>query len=138
MEWYKDGYTVDDTKTRMDTDAIYNMLSNSYWASARTKEVIINSMKNSICFGVFEGEKQIGFARVITDYYVFAWICDVIIHDNYRGKGLGKMLLTCIMEHPDIQVKSFGLYTKDAHTLYKKFGFTNVETMQCKISHQEG
>ncbi|SFL56785.1 Acetyltransferase (GNAT) domain-containing protein [Gracilibacillus orientalis] len=132
MEWNKRGYTVSDNTNRMDTDAIFEMLSTSYWAADRPKEVITNSMKRSICFGIFEGERQIGFARVITDNVVFSWVCDVIIHSDYRGKGLGKWLFDCIMEHPNNQVKTVGLYTKDAHQLYEKFGFINVETMQCK------
>ncbi|WP_208588885.1 GNAT family N-acetyltransferase [Gracilibacillus suaedae] len=137
MEWNKDSYTVSDNTNRMDTDAIYEMLQSSYWAANRPKEVIIQSMKNSICFGVFDGEKQVGFARVITDNFVFSWVCDVIIHSDYRGKGLGKWLFQCVMEHPDNQVKTLGLYTKDAHTLYQKFGYTDVDTMQCKIDNPQ-
>ncbi|MFC4403874.1 GNAT family N-acetyltransferase [Gracilibacillus xinjiangensis] len=133
MEWYRSGYTVSDNQDRMDTDVIYQMLSKSYWASERSKEIIVRSMKGSICFGVFDGEKQIGFARVITDKVVFSWICDVIIHPDHRGLGLGKWLFQCIMEHADNQVRTLGLVTKDAHTLYEKFGFSKTEMMRCRI-----
>ncbi|UOQ48742.1 GNAT family N-acetyltransferase [Gracilibacillus caseinilyticus] len=133
MKWYSKYYTVSDDQREMDTDVIFDMLSKSYWASDRSKEVIVKSMESSICFGVYEGEIQVGFARVITDNIVFSWICDVIIHPDHRGKGLGKWLFQCIMEHPENQVKTFGLFTKDAHTLYRKFGFSNVETMQCRV-----
>ncbi len=75
---------------------------------------------------------QVGFARVITDNVVFSWICDVIIHPDHRGKGFGKWLFQCIMEHPQNQVKTFGLFTKDAHNLYRKFVFSDVQTMQFK------
>ncbi|KAB8135768.1 GNAT family N-acetyltransferase [Gracilibacillus oryzae] len=133
MEWYRDGYTISNNQERMDTERIYEMLSQSYWAKERSKEVIIQSMNHSICFAVLDGEKQVGFARLITDKIVFSWVCDLIIHPDYRGEGLGKWLVKCIMEHPDNQVRMLGLVTKDAHTLYQKFGFANKEMMQCKI-----
>ncbi|SHN24544.1 GNAT family N-acetyltransferase [Gracilibacillus kekensis] len=135
MEWYRNHYKVSDNQEKMDTDVIFDMLSKSYWAYDRSKEVIVQSMKSSICFGVFEREVQVGFARVITDNIVFSWICDVIIHPDHRGKGLGKWLFQCIMEHPQNQVKTFGLFTKDAHNLYRKFGFSDVQTMQYKSEY---
>jgi GNAT superfamily N-acetyltransferase len=130
MEWRQDNYLITDGFKKMDTDAVYQLLSNSYWASDRPIDVIVESMRNSFCFGLFESGKQIGFARVITDHIVFAWVCDVIIHPNFRGKGLGKWLLSCMMEHPDLQVKTTGLFTKDAHTFYEQYNFRAVDTMQ--------
>jgi N-acetylglutamate synthase-like GNAT family acetyltransferase len=130
MEWRQDNYLITDGFKKMDTDAVYQLLSNSYWASERPIDVIVESMRNSFCFGLFESGKQIGFARVITDHIVFAWVCDVIIHPNFRGKGLGKWLLSCMMEHPDLQVKTTGLFTKDAHTFYEQYNFRAVDTMQ--------
>lgn len=130
MEWHEDNYSISCGFERMDTDAVFELLSNSYWASERPKEVIVQSMRNSLCFGLFEYGKQIGFARVITDNVVFAWVCDVIIDPNFRGKGLGKWMLSCIVEHPDLQVKTTGLFTKDAHTFYEQYNFKSVDTMQ--------
>lgn len=134
MEWKQDDFLVTDGFNKMDPDTVYRLLSNSYWASERPKDVIVESMRNSICFGLFKSEKQIGFARVITDHVVFAWVCDVIIDPNFRGKGLGKWLINCIMEHPDLQVKTTGLATLDAHTLYEKYHFKVAETMQRVIA----
>jgi GNAT superfamily N-acetyltransferase len=130
MEWRQDNYLITDGFKKMDTDAVYQLLSNSYWASDRPIDVIVESMRNSFCFGLFESGKQIGFARVITDHIVFAWVCDVIIHPNFRGKGLGKWFFSCMMEHPDLQVKTTGLFTKDAHTFYEQYNFRAVDTMQ--------
>lgn len=135
MEWYREGYTVSDNKLKMDTDVVFQLLSTCYCAQDRSKEIIVESMDNAICFGVFEGEQQIGFARVITDNITFSWICDVIIHSDYRGEGIGTWLLQCIMEHPDNQVRTLGLSTKDSHHLYRKFGFSDVETMRCRIDN---
>lgn len=133
MEWHKDHYSISDDRIKIDIDAVFELLSTSYWAADRPKEVIKLSIEQSICFGIYCEDQQIGFARVVTDQVVFAWICDLIIHPNFRGNGLGKWLIGCIMEHPSIQVKSYGLATKDAHTLYQKFGFKHVDTMQLKI-----
>jgi N-acetylglutamate synthase-like GNAT family acetyltransferase len=134
MEWHKDNYLIGYGFERMDTDAVYELLSKSYWASERPKDVIVQSMHNSVCFGLFESGKQIGFARVITDNVVFAWICDVIIDSNFRGNGLGKWLLSCILEHLDLQVKTIGLFTKDAHTFYEQYNFKAVDLMQRVIN----
>lgn len=137
MEWHKGEYLISNDLEKMDTDALYKLLSKSYWASDRSKEVIVKSMQHSLCFGLFDRGEQIGFARVITDNVVFAWVCDVIIHPNYRGKGLGKWLLSCMLEHPYLQVKTFGLFTKDAHKFYEQYNFKEVATMQRVIVNPE-
>ncbi len=81
-----------------------------------------------MCFGVYQGNQQIGFARVVTDYAVFAWILDVFIIDEYQNKGIGKQLMTSIMDHPDLQnLQRWGLNTSDAHALYKKYGFRTLD-----------
>jgi len=113
-------------KTKLDLQVIHQYLSTeSYWAQGRTMETIIKSIENSLCFGVYLDEKQIGFARVVTDYAVFAWVMDVFILSDYRGRGYGKKLMQAIINHDELQnLKRWGLGTDDAHGLYEQFGFT--------------
>jgi len=129
MEWTQRDFTVSDDLSRMDTNAIYAMLSASYWAGDRPRHVLELAMQHSLCFGLFHGQEQIGFARVITDHATFAWLCDVIIHPDYRGQGLGKWVVDCALRHPSVQVRTFGLGTRDAHGLYEQFGFKRHENM---------
>jgi GNAT superfamily N-acetyltransferase len=112
-------------KTRLDIDLIHGFLSKeSYWAKDRDTEIVKRSIENSLCFGLFIEDKQIGFARVVTDYAVFAWILDVFILKEYRSRGYGKMLMSAIMTHDKLQkLQRWGLGTDDAHGLYEQFGF---------------
>ena len=122
-------FFISTDKTHLNTDLIIDFLSNqSYWAQGRSRQTVEKSIENSLCFGVFTSEnQQVGFARVITDYAVFAWLLDVFILEDFRGKGLGKMLMTAIMTHEDLQgLKRWGLGTRDAHSLYEKYGFTSL------------
>lgn len=109
---------------RLDINFIHQFLTHSYWAKGRTKEEVIKSLQNCINFGVYYETTQIGFARVLTDHTVFAYIMDVFIIEDYRGNGFSKQLIKTVTEHPDLRlVKKWMLLTKDAHGLYKKFGF---------------
>lgn len=108
---------------------IHDYLSKrSYWAQNRSLEKVKKSIEHSLCFGIYNKEnKQIGFARVVTDYAVFAWILDLFILEDYQGKGGGKMLMKAIMETPELQdLHRWGLGTRDAHGLYKQFGFEEL------------
>lgn len=119
-------FYISTDKSQLDIDLIHNFLSShSYWAKGRSRQIVEKSIGHSLCFGVFDCEnKQVGFARVISDFAVFAWLLDVFILQDYRGKGLGKMLMTAIMSHEDLKgLKRWGLGTKDAHRLYEKYGF---------------
>lgn len=121
----KNEYRITTDNTKLDFDSIHNWITKSYWANGRTKEDMKKVMENSLNFGLFLNEKQIGFARVITDYHTFAYLCDVIIDDSHRGKGLGKMLMKEVMEYPELKImKRWLLFTKDAHGLYEQFGFS--------------
>ncbi len=119
-------------KTRLDIDLIHDYLSKeSYWAIGRDIEIVKRSIENSLCFGLYMGDKQIGFARVVTDYAVFAWIMDVFILKDYRGNGFGKQLMNAIMTHEKLQnLQRWGLGTEDAHGLYKQFGFSPLSKPQ--------
>jgi len=109
----------------MDIDLIHSFLTRSYWAEGISKEIIRRSIDGALCFGVFENDRQVGFARMITDRATFAYLADVFIIEEYRGLGLSKWLMEVIMSYPDLQgLRRLMLATRDAHELYKKFGFT--------------
>ena len=125
MEFFKESFTISTEKTKLDINVIHHFLANdSYWAKNIPLSVVCKSIENSLCFGVYTGKEQIGFARVITDYAIVAYLADVFILDAYRGKGLGKWLVECIVNYPDLQgLRVWKLTTRDAHGLYAKFGF---------------
>lgn len=117
-------YITSDDKNKLDINLIYNFLTNAYWAKGRTLDEVEKSIENSICFGIYIGDKQIGFARVLTDFVTVAYLLDVFICEEYRGNGYSKILLKEVFS--DIKfssVKKWMLATDDAHTLYEKFGF---------------
>ena len=114
----------------MDIDLIHSFLNRSYWAEGISKEIIRRSIEGALCFGVFENDKQVGFARMITDKATFAYLADVFIIEEYRGLGLSKWLMEVILSHPDLQgLRRMMLATRDAHELYKKFGFTPLNNV---------
>ncbi len=111
----------------MDVDFVHAYLTQSYWAAGRTKADVIKSMKNAICFGVFVEKQQVGFARIVTDQVVFAWLMDVFIDEMHQGKGFGKKLIDAILKIPELEnVNGVGLRTKDAHGLYRQYGFDAI------------
>lgn len=129
INYAKGGFTVTTDKGKINIDTLYNSLHRLYWATNRSKETIVKSIENSLCFSMFKGDKQIGFARVITDNATFAYLCDVYIDEDYRGNGLGIWLLECILNYPDLlELRKWLLATKDAHELYRKFGFSELAT----------
>lgn len=112
----------------MDINLIHNFLTNSYWSQGVTKERVETAINNSFCFGVFDDNAQIGFARVTTDYAFFAYIADLFIIEEYRGRGLSKQLMEEILNHDKLKnIRSWMLATRDAHGLYEKFGFVKIE-----------
>lgn len=129
-------------KSKLDLTVIYDYLSNhSYWAKGRSFEDVKTTIENSLCFGLFNrNEEQIGFARVVTDKAAFAYLMDVFVLESYRGKDLGRRLISSVLEHPDLQVRFFLLGTVDAQEFYKKFGFdslTNTERyMEIRNPHR--
>jgi len=121
-----DNIHISNDKSLLDLEMIHDFLTNrSYWAKGRSMETVKRSVENSLCFGVYENDKQVGFARVVTDYSVFAWLMDVFILEDCRGRGYSKQLMSAIISHPDLQnLMRWGLGTEDAHGLYQQFGFT--------------
>lgn len=129
MEQQNGQFTFSDDKTRLDHEFIVNSLRQTYWANTRSPESIIQSLEKSLCFGIYHGAHQIGFARAVTDECLFAWIADVFIDPAWQGQGLGKWLMQCVVEHPQISRTKQVLATRDAHGLYQKYGFSRVEMM---------
>ena len=129
--------TVSTDKNKLDVPFIQLFLKDIYWAAGRTIEEVQITIDNSFCFGIYLNDKQIGFARVITDYVVFAYLMDVFITEEHRGKGYSSILINSMMTEPKLkEVKIWRLATSDAHFLYQKFGFTalgNPEKMMEKI-----
>ena len=128
-KWRKGEFSITTNRDDLDIEMILDYLVNeSYWAKNRTLEQMETVIVNSLCFGVFEGEKQIGFARVVTDFATFCYLGDVFILADYQGKGLGKWLMETIVNHPDLQgFRRWILATRDAHTLYEKYGFSELK-----------
>ena len=129
--------TVSTNKNKLDIHFIQHFLKDIYWAAGRTLEEVQTSIEHSFCFGIYLDDKQIGFARVITDYVVFAYLMDVFITEEHRGKGYSSILIESMMKEPQLEnIKIWRLATKDAHFLYRKFGFNelaNPEKLMEKI-----
>ncbi len=120
--------SISTDKNKLDLPFILNFLKDTYWAKNRTMETLQMSIDNSLCFGIYLNDKQIGFARVITDLVSLAYPMDVFIAKEHERKGYATILLNAVMNEPQLQqIKIWGLATLDAHPLYKKFGFTSVE-----------
>jgi GNAT superfamily N-acetyltransferase len=127
-EWKNGDYIISTEKSKIDVDEVHQFLSHSYWAENVPKNIVQKSIDNSFCFGVYHLEKQVGFARVISDFATFAYLADVFILPNDRGKGLSKWLMQIIIDHPKFRgLRRFTLATRDAHKLYSQFGFTALD-----------
>ena len=120
---------ISDDKTRLDRALIHGFLSGrSYWALGVPMDVVARSIRNSLCFGMYRAGRQIGFARVVTDFATFAWLADVFVVEEERGSGFGKKLVAAVVGHPELQgLRRFMLGTRDAHSLYKSFGFAPLD-----------
>ncbi len=125
VEERHDNFLISTDPSRLDARAIQAYLDRSYWAAGIPIEVVERAIRGSLCFGLYEDDRQIGFARVVTDRATFAYLADVYVLESYRGRGLSKWMMRVIMAHPDLQgLRRFSLVTKDAHGLYAQFGFT--------------
>jgi GNAT superfamily N-acetyltransferase len=122
------GYEISYDPVRLDIDVIYSFLNEaSYWSKGIPRDVVERSIAHSLCFGVYQGAAQIGFARVISDYATFALLADVFVLEGHRGKGISKWLMQVVIAHPDLQgLRRLLLLTSDAHELYRQFGFTEI------------
>jgi GNAT superfamily N-acetyltransferase len=128
IETHRDQFMISTDPNKLDVDAIADMLTRAYWAKGRTHDMIARYIQHSLTFGVYDGARQIGLARVVSDYTTFAWLCDVFIHEDYRGHGIGKWLIETVHSHPDLQgLRRWMLATRDAHGLYEQFGWTLID-----------
>jgi GNAT superfamily N-acetyltransferase len=116
-------YEISDDPARLDLDTIERLLRGTYWAWERPRVAIEKSIAHSICLGAYWRGAQVGFGRIVTDFATFAWICDVVIDDAHRGTGLGKALVETVVLHPGVANLRQVLATRDAHTLYERFGY---------------
>jgi len=125
IEWSRDGYEVSDDQRRLDLGAVHRFISKqSYWAEGISQALLARAVAHSLCFGLYRGAEQAGFARVVTDRATYGYLCDVYVEPAHRGKGLGKWLVDCVLKHPDLQgLRRIALMTRDAHDLYRPFGF---------------
>ncbi len=124
MEWKKEQYLISTDKSLLDVRMIHHFLyTTAYWAVGRPMDTVRKSIENSLCFGLFDGDTQVGFSRLVTDYATFGWLCDVFILSSHRGKGLGKWMVQCIMEHPEVKLlRRVILSSRDAQEFYHKAG----------------
>lgn len=111
---------------RLDVDFIHAALTTTYWAEGRTRETVVTTIEHSLCFGAYQSGQQVGFARVVSDRAIFAYLMDVYVAPEVRGQGIGKTLVAAVTTHPELQsVKLFLLNTRDADGLYARFGFAH-------------
>jgi GNAT superfamily N-acetyltransferase len=130
FEAHREKYLISTDPALLDVDLICDFLARAYWAQGRPRERTERALKNSLVFGLYDddGSHQIGLARVISDYSIFAYLCDVFVREDYRGQGLGKWLMQSILDHPDLQgLRRWALVTRDAHRLYQRYGFTPLQ-----------
>ncbi|MCL2555407.1 MAG: GNAT family N-acetyltransferase [Firmicutes bacterium] len=133
-------YHISDSQESLQVDQVINLLRSTYWAKDRPESIIKQSIANSLCFGVFdkESDTQIGFARCVTDYCTAYWLCDVVIHEKWRGLGLGKSLLNYIVSHEKLQGLMGILSSRDSQNLYKQFGFKSTTSfMRLKFNKEK-
>lgn len=127
MEWRDGDFVVSDERVRLDVDVIHGFLTSSYWAAGIPRDVVERSIANSICFGLYHSDPPpalIGFARVITDRATMGYLADVFVLEAWRGRGLSKFIVRCVLAHPQLQgLRRWMLATADAHGLYRQFGF---------------
>lgn len=117
-------FLVSDDRARLDLGVIHGFLRTAYWSIDVPVDVVRRAIEGSLCFGLFEHERQVGFARVITDRATYGYLADVFVLASHRGRGLGRFLMEAVMAHPDLQgLRRFSLVTRDAHALYRPFGF---------------
>ena len=136
MEISENGFIFSDNKELLKINAVHNFLSEeSYWAKNIPLETVKKSIENSLCFGIYKDNEQVGFARWITDKATFAYLCDVYVTEKYRGLGLSKKLMAFMIFHPDLQgLRRYQLATLDAHELYRQFGFSELKNPERQMA----
>ena len=130
-EWRRGAYLVTTDKRRLDLEMVHGFLKTSYWAAGIPAEVGRRSVENSLTFGLFADDEQVGFARVVTDYATFAYLADVFVLEPHRGRSLGRWMMEVVLSYPELRdLRRWMLATRDAHGLYRKYGFAEPENSQ--------
>jgi len=137
MEWHHDGYCLTDDRARVDLDAVYALLQTTYWAARRTREIIAKSVRHSLNFSLTRDGVLVGFARVATDYATHGYLCDVVIAEEHRGKGLGTWMVGRVLEHPYLNGCRIDLFTRDAQEFYRSLGF-GTHKDECMVRYPPG
>jgi GNAT superfamily N-acetyltransferase len=140
MKSSREDYVISTSASRLDLGFISSALAASYWARNRSRAAIRKSIRNSLPFGIYErrGGRQVAFARIVTDGATFSWLCDVVVDDAHRGRGLGKRLVSAAVSHRSVRGTKVLLGTRDAHGLYGKFGFVRCESMRLESAGAAG
>jgi GNAT superfamily N-acetyltransferase len=127
QEWRRGPHRITTDPAQVDLEVVHGFLTTSYWAAGVSRERVERSIAGSIPFALFEDDRQVGFARVISDGATFAWLADVFVLADHRGHGLGQWLVATILEHPELQgLRRWSLATRDAHSLYERYGFRRL------------
>ncbi|KXS53107.1 MAG: GCN5-like N-acetyltransferase [Marinobacter sp. T13-3] len=135
MEWRKDEYIITDDRAKVQLEVVHRLLAATYWGDRRPREIVDRMVAGSICFSLYYGSKQIGFGRAVTDSTTFTWVADIVVEPEFRGAGLGKWIMECLLEHPAIKGTQLVLQTRDAQGLYEQFGFSeNSALMSTKVT----
>ncbi len=137
MNWTHDAYELTDDSAQVDLDAVCRLLWATYWAATRSRDIIARSLRHSLNFSLFHGGRQVGYARVITDHATHGYLCDVVIDDEHRGRGVGKWVLGRILDHPSLATSRVDLFTKDAGDFYRQFGF-HPHAFECLVRYAPG
>jgi len=137
MKWTKGEFALYDERDRADAEAVHSLLAETYWARERSLQTVKDTIARCVCFSLYDGADQIGFARVLTDYATYGIILDVVIHERYRGRGLGKWMMECVTNHPDLASLKQVLWTADADNLYRKCGFFVPENLRFMFKLKE-
>lgn len=135
MEWRKDEYLITDDRSKVQLEVVHRLLAATYWGDRRPREIVDRMVAGSICFSLYHGSKQIGFGRAVTDSTTFTWVADIVVEPEFRGAGLGKWIMECLLKHPAIKETQLVLQTRDAQGLYEQFGFSeNSALMSTKVT----
>lgn len=124
----RDGFLLSTDRSLIDLNVVHGFLTEAYWCKGIPRETVERAIQNSLCFSIFERDRQVGFARIVSDFATYAYLADVFVIEEYRGRGLSNWLMESIVAHPDLQgLRRWTLATRDAHGLYAKYGFTPLE-----------
>jgi len=133
MKRTRGGFALYDERDRVNAELVHSLLVETYWARGRSLQTVKDTIARCLCFSLYDGASQIGFARALTDYATYAIILDVVIHERFRGQGLGRWMMECITNHPDLVPLKQALWTADADDLYRKCGFSVPQNLRFMV-----